>query len=120
MGILDSIKGMVLGLKDIEVNGNMHIDKLCKQFKEQFGTELVVYKSLNTGRGAKRADMKVTLASVCPKRVEGITIKKSDTVGEVEDQFKESMGIGVQIMEPDGEAFAPNSMMLRNVANIKK
>jgi|TARA_B100000768_G_C11053658_1_gene279436 hypothetical protein len=115
MGILD----MILGLKDIEVNGNMHIDKLCKQFKDQFGTELVVYKSLNTGRGAKRADMNVTLASVCPKRVEGITIKKSHTVGEIEDQFKESMGIGVQIMQPDGENFAPNEMMLKNVAKIK-
>ena len=115
MGILD----MILGLKDIEVNGNMHIDKLCKQFKKQFGTELVVYKSLNTGRGAKRADMDVTLASVCPKKVEGITIKKSNTVGEVEDQFKESMGIGVQILLPDGETFAPNVMLLKNVAKVK-
>ena len=115
MGIMD----MILGLKDIDVNGNMHIDKLCKQFKEQFGTELVVYKSLNTGRGAKRADMNVTLASVCPKKVEGMTIKKSNTVGEVEEQFKKSMGIGVQILLPDGETFAPNEMMLKNVAKVK-
>ena len=43
------------------------------------------------------------------------TLKKSLNVGAVEDLFKESMGIGIQIMTPNGKYFAPNDMPLKNV-----
>ena len=117
MGILDKVKGFVLGLKDIDVSGNMHVGSLRDEFKKNFGTELRVYKTL--GRGANRADPKQTLASICDKKVEGLTIKKSDTVGDIENQFKNKMGIGIQIMQPNGEDFAPNSTRLKDVAEMK-
>ena len=109
----------LLGLKDVEVNGKQHVGTLCSEFKKSFGTELRVYKSTNTGRGAKRAGDKQTLGSICEKRVDAMTIKKNHTVGEIEQQFKDQMGIGIQIMSPDGEEFAPNGMRLKDVAKMK-
>jgi hypothetical protein len=115
MGLLNK----VLGKSEVNVDGKQHVSTLCKSFKESFGTEIRVYKSLNTGRGSKRADPKQTLASICDQKIEGITIKKSLTVGQIEDEFKEKMGIGIQIMQPNGEDFAPNGMRLKDVAGIK-
>ena len=114
------LKG-ILGLKDIEVKGNMKVDTFKKHFQKSFGTEIRVYKTLTTGKGAKPADEKATLASICAKgkKVSDITIKKTNTVGDVEDQFKEMMGIGIQIMLPDGKAFAPNDMRLKDVYKSK-
>lgn len=108
----------VLGLKDVEVSGNMHVGTLQKNFKESFGTEVRVYKGLNTGKGARKADAKATLASICGEgmKVKDIVIKKSHTVGDIEEQFKQQMGIGIQIMMPDGKAFAPNDMKLKDVS----
>jgi len=108
----------VLGLKDVEVKGQTKVGTLKKDFKESFGTEIRVYKTLNTGKGSRKADDKSTLASICAdgKKVTGVTIKKSHTVGNIEDQFKEQMGIGVQIMGPIGEKFAPNDMRLKDIA----
>ena len=41
----------VLGLKDVEVKGQTKVGTLKKDFKESFGTEIRVYKTLNTGKG---------------------------------------------------------------------
>ena len=59
---------LVLGLKDIEVNGKLHVGKLCSSFKQSFGTELRVYKSTNTGKGSRKAEEKATLASLVRKQ----------------------------------------------------
>ena len=112
MGLLNAI----LGLKDVDVTGNKQVGTLKKEFKESFGTEIRVYKSTNTGAGSKRADDKSTLASVCEKTVTGMTIKKNQTVGDIEDQFRDDMGIGIQIMDPSGEKFAPNAMRLKDIS----
>ena len=114
MGIFKAI----LGLKDIHVTGNMKVSTLKEQFKESFGTEIRVYKSVNTGKGARLADNSVTLASISSKKVENITISKHKTVGEIEESFKENMGIGIQIMIPDGSKFAPNDIKLKEVSKL--
>ena len=110
----------VLGLKDVEVKGQTKVGTLKKDFKDSFGTEIRIYKSTNTGKGSKKADDKSTLASICDKdkKVTSVTIKKSHTVGDIEDQFKNQMGIGIQIMGPVGEKFAPNDMRLKDI--VKK
>jgi hypothetical protein len=115
MGFLKAI----MGLKDIEVSGNMKVDTLKKNFKESFGTEIRVYSTLTTGKGAKPAKEKATLASICAEgmKVKPITIKKSHVVGDIETQFKEQMGIGIQIMMPDGKSFAPNDTKLKNLTD---
>jgi hypothetical protein len=113
MGILNTL----LGKKDIEVAGNMIVKTLKSKFEESFGTKIRVYSSKTTGKGAKLANDKATLASICAEgmKVKPISIKKSHTVGEIEDQFKEKMGIGIQIMMPDGKSFAPNDVKLKDV-----
>ena len=110
----------LFGLKDIDVKGNMHVGTLEKEFKESFGTEIKIYKTLTTGRGAKPADKKSTLASIgdTSRKVEGMTIKKSKTVSQIEDEFKQQVGIGIQIMTPDGKSFAPNDMKLKDVSKL--
>ena len=119
MGILK----MLLGMEDIDVNGKMHVGTFQKQFKKAFGTEIRVYKAkadgtLNSGKGAKSAPTKSTLASICAKgqKVGDLTIKKSKTVGDIEKEFAKIMGIGIQIMLPDGSGFANNSVRLKDVA----
>ena len=119
MGIL----GKVLGLKDVHVDGKQHVATLLKNFKESFGTEIRVYKPtkdgrINTGKGARPAGKKDTLATVSIEKVEDITIKKSHKVGDIEDQFKNKLGIGIQIEQPDG-SLAPDDMRLKDVAKMK-
>jgi len=114
MGIFKAI----FGLKDIRVTGNMKVLTLKQQFRESFGTEIRVYKTTNTGKGARPADDNATLASISEKKVEDITISKHKMVGEIEEEFKEKMGIGIQIMTPDGKKFAPNDIKLKEVSKL--
>jgi len=68
---------MILGLEDVRGSGNMHVKTLQGQFKESFGTEIRVYKALNTGRCSRKAEPTATLASlVGSKTLEAIEIKK--------------------------------------------
>jgi hypothetical protein len=119
MGFLNKL----LGMKDIDVSGNLQVGTFQKRFKEAFGTEIKVYNAksdgtLNTGQGAKSAPSKSTMANICAKgqKVQDITIKKSKSVGEIEKDFADKMGIGIQIMLPDGSGFADNSMRLKDVS----
>lgn len=108
MGILKNLKNAVLGLKDIEVTGNMRVNTLQSNFKEQFGTGIRVYKlnsegKISTGRGAKPADANAALASVSTGKVGAITLKKNMTVKEAENAFASNMGVGVQIEDKEGK-----------------
>ena len=121
MGFLNKLRGM----QDIDVNGNLQVGSFRKRFKEAFGTEIRVYTaksdgSLNTGKGAKSAPAKSTMANICAKgqKVQDLTIKKNKSVGEIEKEFASNMGIGIQIMLPDGSGFAPNEMRLKDVAKL--
>jgi hypothetical protein len=103
--------------------GSNTLQPCKKNFKESFGTEIRVYRPtsdgrINTGKGAKPAGKKDTLAKVSIQKVEKITIKKSHSVGDIEDQFKNKMGIGIQIEQPDG-SLAPDGMRLKDVAKMK-
>ena len=119
--MLKKFKNAILGLKDVAVTGNLQVGTFKNRFSESFGTQIRVYKSLNTGKGAKPADDKATLASVCSegKKITSMTIKKNQSVGDVEELFKKNMGIGIQIMFPDGKKFAPNDMKLKDVSDTK-
>jgi hypothetical protein len=119
--MLKKLRNSVLGLKDVEVTGNLQVGTFKKRFFESFGTQIRVYKTLTTGKGAKPANDKATLASICApdKKVESMTIKKNQNAGDVELLFKDKMGIGIQIMLPDGTNFAKNDMKLKDVAKAK-
>ena len=115
----------LFGFHDVEVKGQMQVGTLQKNFEESFGTKIKVYKptaegKINTGKGSRPADTKSTLASNCMAgtKVSDVTIRKGHTVGAIEKAFAEQMGIGIQIMTPDGKSFAPNDMTLKEVAGI--
>lgn len=115
----------LFGFHDIEVKGQMKVETLQSNFEKSFGTKIRIYRTtangqINTGKGARLADPKATLASICANgaKVSDITIKKSYTVEFIENEFSTKMGIGVQIMTPDGLSFAPNGMRLKDVASI--
>jgi hypothetical protein len=121
MGFLKKL----FNLEDIEVSGQLQVGSFKQRFEESFGTQVKVYKpkadgTLNTGKGARPADAKSTLASNCAAgmKVQSLTIKKTKTVGEIETEFAEKMGIGIQIMLPDGSGFAPNEMKLTEIAKL--
>lgn len=108
MAILKNLKNAVLGLKDLEVTGNMSVRALQNLFTEQFGTGIRVYKlnaegKISTGRGAKPADAAATLASISSGNVGTITLKKNMSVKEAEDAFANMLGVGVQIEDKDGK-----------------
>ena len=114
------LRNLILGLEDVRVSGNMHVQTLQDQFKKSFGTEIRIYKALNTGRGSRKAEPTATLASLTgSKTLKAIEIKKNNTVEEIEEQFKEQLGIGIQIMLTDGESFAPNDIKLKDVAKYE-
>ena len=60
------------------------------------------------------------MANICAKgqKVQDLTIKKNKSVGEIEKEFASKMGIGIQIMLPDGSGFAPNVMRLKDVSKV--
>ena len=111
----------LLGMEDVEITDDMKISTLKSKFEEYFGTEIRGYKTLNTGKGSRHADDKEALSNVgdASKKNRKKKKKKSMTVGEVEEKFKEKMGIGIQIMTPDGRKFAPNEMRLMDVVKMK-
>ncbi|MDG2156340.1 MAG: hypothetical protein P8M26_10390 [Gammaproteobacteria bacterium] len=112
-----SLFNKLLGLKDVEIRGQTKVKSLKKDFKESFGTEIRVYKTANTGKGSRPADDGSTLASIATggKKITSMTIKKGDMVGNIEEQFAEKLGVGIQIMGPDGKKFAPNDMKLKDI-----
>ncbi len=120
-----SIFKKLLGLQDLEVTGNLQVGMFQKRFFESFGTEIRVYKpksdgTINTGAGSRSPDEKSTMASIAAKgfKVQDLTVKKSNTVGQVEKEFAQKMGIGIQIMTRDGKKFAPNDARLKDVAAL--
>ena len=117
-----SFLNKLFGMEDIEVTGNLQVESFQNRFREAFGTEIHVYTlksdgTINTGKGARHAPPKSTLASICAAgtKVHGLTIMKSKTVGEIEQEFAVKMGIGIQILLPDGSGFAPNDTRLRDL-----
>lgn len=86
----------------------MHVSTLQRQFREQFGTGIRVYKlnssgEITTGRGAKPAASSATLASVSTGKVGTITLKKNMTVKEAENAFADKLGVGIQIEDNEGK-----------------
>lgn len=99
--------------KELNVDGRMKVKTLKKGFNEIFGVEIKVYKTATTGKGAKTADVNVTLASVRGEGAKGgqISLHGRTKVGNVEKMFKEQMGIGIQILDKEGK-LADNNVSL--------
>ena len=119
--MLKFIKKNLLKMEDIEIKTNTSVENLKNQFFESFGTNIKVYKTLNTSRGAKLVNDEILLGELSSsKNWDGdFYIKKNHTVGAVEDQFKDKLGIGIQVMLTNGVEFAPNDSILSEVKDIE-
>ncbi|MGK0291055.1 MAG: hypothetical protein ACI86H_002522 [bacterium] len=127
MEIVEKIRGMLKeakeilrkerSLQSIQITNEMTVENLKTLFRESFNTEIRIYKTTNTGKGARVAEDHHKLSDVYKNRknIKSITIQKYNTVGEIEDEFKDKLGVGIQIMKPDGKTFAPNEIRLKDV-----
>lgn len=90
--------------KELKVSGRMNVGTLKKNFKETFGVEIRVYK------GVKFAQEKATLASIRSADAKGgdFSIHGRTKVGKVENEFKEKMGIKIQIENSSGQLASDN------------
>ncbi len=97
----------------MKISGRMKVKSLKDEFKKEFGVSVRVYK------GKQFADDSATLASI---RAEGapakgdFEVRGNTKVGNVEKQFKDQLGITIQIEDATG-ALADNNVTL---ASLKK
>ena len=97
----------------LSVDGRHRVKTLKEAFKKEFGVSIRVYK------GRQFADDNDTLASIRDKDAPAtgaFEVHSRTKVGNVEKQFKESLGIRVQIENSAG-GLADNEVTL---ASLKK
>jgi hypothetical protein len=73
------------------ISGRLSVAGLKRQFKQEFGLELRVYK------GNKFADEKATLASLSDKKVDDFQCAGNMKVGNFETKFEAATGLKVQV-----------------------
>lgn len=102
-GIMDNFKAA-----DFDINGNMMVKDLQKEFKNNFGVTLRVYN------GIKFADENKTLGSFkkANTAATGFKVKAKMTVDDVENLFADNFGLKVQIANKDDEHLLPNTITL--------
>jgi hypothetical protein len=95
-------------MADFKISGRMSVERLQKQFKDNFGSSLRVYK------GAVFADPKATLASIRTSDDKGgdFTVRGNMHVGTFEDEMLKRFGIRVQVSSADDSKLLPNDMTL--------
>lgn len=97
----------------MNVSGRQKVKSLKDAFKKEFGVDIRVYN------GKKFADPDASLASI---RAEGapakgdFEVRGNTKVGNVEKQFKDQLGITIQIEDASG-GLADNNVTL---ASLKK
>jgi hypothetical protein len=95
-------------MADFKISGRMSVEGLQKQFKDNFGSSLRVYK------GAVFADPKATLASIRTSDDKGgeFLVRGNMHVGTFEDEMLKRFGIRVQVSNVDDSKLLPNDMTL--------
>ncbi len=97
----------------LSISGRQKVKTLKEAFKNEFGVNIRVYT------GKRFADDDATLASIRAEGAPGkadFDVHGKTKVGNVEKQFKETMGISVQIENAAGD-LADNNVTL---ASLKK
>lgn len=116
MGLLNSIKDSFTSA-EFTVAPQKKLKTLSADFLKTFGLQLVFYK------GVQIADGNLTLNQLNNKvsqnvntAANGLKIKASDKVGDVENAFKTHFGVTVQIKDKDGKICVPNGISLGKAA----
>ena len=105
-------------MAELNINGRMVVKNFKKQFKEEFGGSLRVYKGQNF------ADDDATLASIRAEGCKGgeLTLRANMLVGNFENKMQELFGIKVQVADADNKKLVDNSLTLGAVGRgeVKK
>lgn len=121
MKILNKLKD-ALTSTDFIVESTMKVNDLCKQFKNEFGLSLRVYKGkklADDGRMTlKTLDQRTTQTSINFDSSK-LKIKANQKVLEVETLFLNHFGIVVQIADIENKKLLPDDITLGDAKRIK-
>lgn len=116
MGLLNNIKD-AFNKAEFTVAPNKKLKTLSADFKKNFNLSLCFYK------GSTLADPELTLAALNKKttkevdsKADGLKIKGSMKVGDVEKLFDQHFGVTVQVKDKVGKTLVPNSITLGQAA----
>lgn len=107
---------------DFNVEGTMKVNDLCKNFKNNFGLALRVYKGKQIASDGRMTlnslDQRTTQTSV--KFDTGkLTIKANMKIGDVEQLFSEHFGITVQIADIENKKLLSDDITLGEAKRLK-
>ena len=116
MGLINNIKD-AFNKAEFTVAPNKKLKTLSADFKKSFDLTLCFYK------GATLADPELTLAALNKKttkevdsKADGLKIKGSMKVGDVEKLFDQQFGVTVQVKDKAGKTLVPNGITLGQAA----
>lgn len=116
MGILNNLMDKFKNA-EFTVAPQKKLKTISADFKKAFNLSLVFYK------GVQIADGELTLAALNKKTTkevksdaDGLKIKASMKVGDVEKLFDENFGVTVQIKDAEGKKLVPNEITLGQAA----
>lgn len=99
---------------DIKVTKATSVKSLKRQFKKEFDCSLMVY----TGNRFADDDRKIYDLAKDDYKGGDLHLGARSRVGNVEDYFKESFGIKVQIKNSDASKLADNKMTLTQAGRL--
>lgn len=116
MGLFDKLKDR-FNKAEFTVTPQKKLKTISKDFEESFDLKLVFYK------GSVIADGDLTLSALNKKtskevniNADGLNIKGSMKVGDVEKLFDTNFGLKVQVKDKKGEICVPNEITLGQAA----
>jgi len=116
MGLINNLKD-AFNKAEFTVAPNKKLKTISAEFKKAFNLTLAFYK------GVTLADPEMTLAALNSKTTkdvkmsaDGLKIKGSMKVGDVEKLFDQSFGVTVQIKDKAGKTCVPNGITIGQAA----
>lgn len=116
MGLLNNLKD-TFNKAEFTVAPNKKLKTLSADFMKAFDLTLAFYK------GVQLADPEMTLAALNSKtskevntKADGLKIKGSMKVGDVEKLFDQQFGVTVQIKDKAGKTCVPNNITIGQAA----
>jgi hypothetical protein len=123
--MLAGIKKM-FGYFELKIDDKTTVGDFKTKFEKAFSTKVRLYNltkdgKINSGKGSSVADGHTLLKNISAgnKASGTITVNGDLIVSAVEKMMAEQFGIGIQILTPDGSTFAPNSLAVKAVKDIK-
>ena len=117
------LKGIINIVKDnfnkaeFSISPNKKVKSVCKEFKENFGLTLVMYKGNRIAEdGLTIKQLNDKTSKNINKNAKDVKIKASMTVKIVEGIMEEEFGIKTQIKDPSGKKLIDNKMTLGDAA----